>query len=330
MESDENLLVQFDNETWAMEKNLFKKFLEYKKRNGYYNGIDCDVSLAAITSYKLIYPYLNDKQISLQKTSKYKYEFNVDNFIYKGDTLTSALTVIKKYLGFLWKEIDNSKEMKDIEKYQAFYNLFDGVSSKDIPIAKKGKWNEYCYNNAEIIWNAMDDSAKLFLKNYMKLGNYICIPGNTYKCKNSDKYVSFNTARSNYGTWDTVDTLLWKIYQYFETKDIKYIEEIFTCNKKQLTSDFLKWNEDFNIHSWDDFIEVHKLQGFISDRRPVSLKDGNPIQLDIGKNYNAIPTNYDECLKFFETSKDAINYRTKNLYEYIINKVESNKKGEIL
>lgn len=316
---EESLLMQNDDSKWGEEKNSLLKFLEYRKTKGHYKQMDCDVSLAAVVTYKLMYSFLNNKKISAQKANRSKYEFLIeDGTVYRGDTLTSAITTIKRYLGFLWKEIDKSDELKENIKYSDFYDLFEKVSAKGIPCAKEGTWDSYCATpeHANIIWNAMDNEARLFLDNYMRMGNYICIPGNTYAVT-AKIFVSFNTARSNMGKWDTVDTLLWKIYQGFKENNIEYIEKIFTVKSKELAKGFQKCNKDFSITSWDDFIKVHCLQDFIEDGKPISLKSGKPIELDIRDEYDAMPNSYDESVVFFKTLSDLIGYRSKRIWSLV-------------
>lgn len=208
----EDVLSQFDNDKQYNEKNYLKKYLEYKgEKSKIYNGVDCDVSLLCVVIYTLLNKHLNQEDIVNQYGSNLKYEIKNADERYKGDTLTLALHILKLYLGSLWKHIDSNKSKQCKKELKDFHALFQKVATTGIPVAHLGDdWCQYCYEHSDIIWSAMGEEAKLFLKNYNMFGNYMCIPGNSYKV--SDRMcTSFNISRSNMGKWDTVDTLLCKI-----------------------------------------------------------------------------------------------------------------------
>ena len=145
-------------------------------------------------------------------------------------------------------------------QYKDFYELFNTIARTGVPVAPTGDWNSYCYEYSDIIWNAMDEEAKDFLRSYNMFGNYMCIPGNSYQV-NGKVWTSFNMSRSNKGKWDTVDTLLVKIYGYYKYSDVSYLEAIFTDKKTELTEETINWLAGFV--DWNDFINKNALQAFV-------------------------------------------------------------------
>lgn len=322
--------VDYDNDKWSKEENYFKKFLEYKYGSKVYGDVDGDVSLLAVTMYALMNDKLKLEEIAYQNKSKCKYEIQTDKVRYRGDTLTSVITSLKQYLGFLWKKIEQDKKLQENQDYEEFYKLFTRVAYTGIPVVSKdvpGTWEQYCIPKSEIIWAVMDEPVKNFLKSCNKFGNFMCIPGCTYKVREK-KYTSFNMARSNNGKWDTVDILLWKIYMYFWKKDENYLKAIFMVKckeeeldmveliKEELVKETVQWFKDMEFESWEIFVEKNCLEDFVDDESkiPLSMKTGMEISVD-NEEYNALPCNYEESLVFFEQLSKRIDLRSKRILD---------------
>lgn len=307
-----DVLTFFDDEKSSKEENYLKKFLEYKNTKSRYGYADCDVSLPCTTMYALLNNKLDTSNIINQFGSKIKYQIINNSQCFRGDTLTSALHPLKLYLGFYWERINSDTKLQ--KKYADFYRLFKNVSQDHIPVVEEGKWNNYCYENSDTIWNAMDEPAKEFFRCYTKFGNYMCIPADHTK-----RAPSFNQARSKRGKWDTVDTLLIKLYAYFKYNDIQYLKNIFTSNKEELAKETEVWLNSFK--DWNDFLNQNCLHAFVDSNTliPISMKTGKTIGDSEIINYSAMPTNYDECLIFFEQLSNRIKSRTQSIYEKLNN-----------
>ena len=106
---------------------------------------------------------------------------------------------------------------------------------------------------------------------------------------------------------DTVDTLLIKLYAYF--KYIRYsILEKYLYIKQRRTR---KRNTEVWLNSfkdWNDFLNQNCLHAFVDSNTliPISMKTGKNIGDSEIINYSAMPTNYDECLIFFEQLSNRI------------------------
>ena len=310
----------FDGMKLNDEDNYFKRFLEYRSEASIeYKYVDCDASLLCVTMYVLLSNILKMDNILPQYRSSVKYEIRKDGMRFKGDTLTSALYPIKLYLGCLWEKVHENKRLQANEKYLEFYRLFNYVAKTGIPVAPEGEWIEYCLKHSDIIWNVMGEPVKQFLKSYMMFGNYMRIPGNSYLTGNK-RWLSFNTARSNRGKWDTIDTLLIKIYAFYKWHDVTYLESIFTEQHRAIAQETVSWLKEFK--DWETFLEENCLYTFVNSDSliPICMKTGKVINGISVERYNAIPEDYQEFLVFFEQLAERIRTRNICLYKKIIQK----------
>ena len=158
----------------------------------------------------------------------------------------------------------------------------------------------------------MSDESKKFLDNYLKAGNMIAVPE------------FFNKTRSNGGEWDTVDRMLWKIYQYFENgKNDRYLNGLFSGKREAREAALNKcklWFMDAGFNSWPIFVEKNLLQPFVDEDnnwKPISLKTGKAISLKISEDYMPMPTTLTECEVFFKTANNGIGKRCRLIWEKI-------------
>lgn len=311
-----NVISFFEDEVWLSERNYFKKLLEYKTSRGFYGDADCDVSILSMAMYCLLYEYLTSQDVFLQYGSKVKYELKKGNRRFKGDTLTSAITSIKLYLGYLWKEIDENKIKYSRTKFEDFYNIFSGVATTGVPCAKEGGWMKWCANNSSLIWDVMADEVKDFLCAYNDFGNYICIPGESYAL-GERKYTSFNMSRSCFGKKDSVDALLLGFYRYFSTNNILLLEKLFSQKSKEIAIETINWLFEFHINSWENFIKMNCLEDFVDPNSmiPISMKTGEPIT--INDEYNPMPESLEECSTYFSQLSTRIKLRNTRINQHI-------------
>lgn len=310
----------FDGMKLESEDNYFKRFLEYRSEASIeYQYVDCDASLLCVTMYVLLSNILKADNILPQYRSGVKYEIRKGGMRFKGDTLTSALYPIKLYLGCLWEKVHESKRLQANKKYLEFYQLFDYVAKTGIPVAPEGEWIEYCLKHSDTIWNVMDEPVKQFLSSYMMFGNYMRVPGKSYSTGNK-RWTSFNTARSNRGKWDTVDTLLIKIYAFYRWHDVSYLESIFTEQHRAIAQETISWLKEFK--DWKTFLEENCLYAFVNSDSliPICMKTGKTINGISAEKYDAIPKNYQEFLVFFGQLAERIQARNVYLYKKIIQK----------
>lgn len=199
---------------------------------------------------------------------------------------------------------------------------------------KEQKLERYVWKNIDVISEEMRTESKAFYQNIFNCGNYIAVPA-------GDWSASFNMQRSNYGLWDTVDRMLWKIYQYFISgKNEQYLKEMFVDKKEAVCKYVLQWFADFSVDSWDDFVEVHYFQDYVRENEsdmgtkygaPVSLKwsrmngESNKVVyiddiLELESDYEPMPSG-GEFENFFLSANYFLNRRTARIYE----KIRTNK-----
>lgn len=327
----ENALCQFDNEEWYQEQNYLKKYLAYKfDKEAIYNGVDCDVSLLCIVMYVLLSSNIELTDIVDQSESGdgKKYEIRINENRFKGDTLTSPLHLLKLYLGSLWKHIDNNDQLKSEKRYKDFYDLFpDGTANNGkilFPVKNRKEIPACFYKHSDVIWDAMDDEIKCFLRNYYMFGNYMRVPGNSYPV-NENRSTSFNMSRSDFGKRDTVDTLLVKIYAYYKYDDSSYLKSMFTMKQEELTQETLSWLGEFD--GWTDFVDKNALSAFVDEQTmaPICLKTGCPVKENELNSYDAIPKNYEEFLAFFDELSERIALRSESIGEKLSSMKTSGK-----
>lgn len=313
---NENYLIQFED---VDSRNPIKRFFMYKSDFiEEWRGVDCDVSLTAIVSYGLLYNWLGiEKNIHLQDGSSFKYQItSKEGITYLGDTMTSAWTFLKKYLYLLWNSENASVEYKKLfeksnsnltipknKDMDCYETLFDYLAENII--------SDNSFLN--IIDTETSGEAKAFLENYLKAGN--CIVASQ----------DFNKERSGFGKLDTVDRMLWKIYQYFNEKDARYLYQLFNNakNKEKSVQNFKAWMSDAKITSWNNFITNNVLEPFVdmndNEKRPISMKTGVCITDDITVDYNPMPETIEEFEVFFKNLNTRITLRSRLLWNKVLN-----------
>lgn len=97
------------------------------------------------------------------------------------------------------------------------------------------------------------------------------------------------------------------------------MKNIFTSNKEELAKETEVWLNSFK--DWNDFLNQNCLHAFVDSNTliPISMKTGKTIGDSEIINYSAMPTNYDECLIFFEQLSNRIKSRTQSIYEKLNN-----------
>lgn len=304
-----DMLHIFDKKI-SKDWNSIYRFFKYKEDETVYKGVDVDVSLGNIVMYQMLNPNLKKGIIVPQKESYNKYEIVCKENTYRGDTMTSLWTVMRFYLTEMWFSNDSSKQFKEIferrynnlcipknreDEYKNFQSYVEQNMAKD---------NEFF----TIVFNEIVKSEKLteFASSYFLAGNYIEVP------------LEFNTNRSNSGKWDTVDRLLWKIFQYYTTGSDVLLESLFSnlgVNTIANTKAWLQKNK-----SWNLFIENHCLQDFVVNLgngeygKPYSLITGKEIACnnDVLK-YEPIPKDLKELESFCINNSNMIKARTKRM-----------------
>lgn len=220
-------------------------------------------------------------------------------------------------MGFLWESIP---EQGSIE-HNKYKKLFKETTTKHFLYAPEGRWEKYCSENSDIIWEAFDDETKEFMKNVISAGNFITMPVyvNPCRCK-------------QFGGDDTLDTLLWKLYCCFELRKQdgvrlrEYLTKAFRGkNEEAARENVLLWMEIFN-NSWEEFVEYNYLTDAVEsngDRygKPIDLRTGKPIDEEIGAEYNPLPEDIGKCRTILKNYNNLVCKRTNDIYDKLLRNV---------
>lgn len=289
--------AQYADFTWHKD---WRDLFNYKFNNAVKG--DCDRSPVALVTYELIYDYLDLDEKNRCKTKSDRY--------YSGDFTTSAITSFKLYLQYKLQEGNVSME------FSKLFALKNGIicTPPSVPEDDYKGLTDYIYKNisnsefVHTVSNELTGEVNSFIYNCFKSGNFIAVP----EC--------FNSPRSNFGNWDTVDRMMWKIYQYFENgKDIEYLKQLFKHDQDEAACNCINWFEDAGINSWEDFVRVNLLAPFTDDNLvPICLKTGEAIKLPITEQkYEPMPANLAECEVFFKTVNKGIIKRSDLIWDKI-------------
>lgn len=198
---------------------------------------------------------------------------------YGGDTLTSAITVFKRYLAAKIGA-GEAEPLKDYFEATKAGVLASGDLRPDklfeVKIRYADEGGQAGIAFSQMVGEVLSEEAKKFLKNYLTLGNFLPVPP------------GFNSQRSNYGKWDTVDRMLYVLYGYFveESEGTSSLANLFLGGEKLPASveNVQKWMEDFGVSgrgmdNWCKFTEANHFTPFLDEsHRPIALKTGKAIQ----------------------------------------------------
>lgn len=326
-------------------KNNWTDFIRFKEGPA---GGDCDSSAATMLTFKMVYTYLNDGEITPQSKKYNEYQIKKagakycgDTMTYCGDTMTSGWTPLKRYLAYQHQALQD-KTLQD-KNHELFDDFDTWVKVKDdgVPITNfendcKRGFREYCYYFAEQmaapVGQVLSSDCKLFLENVWNQGNMIPVP----------EFFNKARAREDYG--DTIDRMLTYLY-YFIISDgnDKYLKLLFCVEEKcktdieeaekatkavEKTKEWISQvcGEKMNKEAWNTFVEIHFLQPFCNlDKNgiyiPVCMFNNQPLQYAYFPYYEKqlrfLPGTLEECECFFRTCNTAILERSRLIQEKI-------------
>lgn len=251
------------------KKNILK-FIIYKLsaqlNNQEMREFDCDVSINVNTLYKKIYTWLYDYEIENQKTSVYKYELVNKNKFFRGDTMTSALVPLKRYL-----------ELKGINKQKM----------------KESTLEEFILDNINRI--DISENVSSFLHNVHTIGNFIPVPqGFNIGRSNFGRWDSWDLTLQQIFLWYQDNKELNK-----ETND-RALEILFSSSKNKSDCVFhcVEWLKMFP--SWEEFVNDNYLKHFLDNKgKPVLFFKNHTFE-------NPLPQTIEESEEFFKKANICI------------------------
>lgn len=324
----------FDNDTYLEQYNqpgfpnlerldTWADFLVCRSKK---DEVDLDVSPVAMWTYCMMYGWdtnsISKQRETKDREAKYKYQVEHNGHTYRGDTMTSAWTVWRRYMEQKFDKTVPS-ELKNII-YFTSSGVFctppksDAKSFKDYFDKEIVSKPDFCKSFLKVADDYMSEDAKKFFKLYWSVGNFLLVP------------LGFNNGRSDFGEKDTADYMLWVIYRYFESVKSTWMNfenplvGLLSC---QSIRNCELWFSDF-IDPWKNFLETHLLQDFVEDFDdnklcPISYKLSTrdkkvPINI-IAKNgkYFPLPHTSEEFENFFATANSCIKKRGQRIRDKI-------------
>lgn len=243
-------------------------------------NFECDCCCGVTKLYRKVYSWLKDFicESIPGTTVKYQLRHTDKNILFKGDTMTSIFTPIKKYI-----------------------KLKSGIQCTT---SKAEEWELYWLRN---IWNInISEYALDFIWHGYSFANFHPVPK------------GFNRGRSRYGEWDSWDLTLNQIYQwYLDNPQIdmcsnnRALAELFkySGNKEEVIFHCTEWLKTFR--SWGNFVEKNYMQPFL-------LPSGCPKRFFENHTLEyGLPKTLDEYEEFFENAVSCMKKRGNVINDFL-------------
>lgn len=290
---DYNLNLEFD------KYQGIKNWLRYKICDLDY---DCDVSKYAMEVYVGKYEFLSNGIVqpqynnfsSLQKWNRHnlKWEIQVNDTLYSGDTLNSFTTPFNRFANEFISKISNKK----------FKITYIGKSAYDLLLKEFDiVFSDYNLSQVEYSREILDYFDKFATLTHT-IGNLFPVP------------LYFNRERAGKnGEYEFPDILLNSIYEYYLNEDDnKRSFGISVINDKTKIKKTVNWLDSFGDgkEGWDEFIRVYRFSMYLDENsEPIKLWSSHNIKNlkipDIGKDF----------LNYLSYICDCIEKRGKEIFD---------------
>lgn len=270
---DYNLNLEFD------KYQGIKNWLKYRICDMDY---DCDVSKYAMDVYKEKYEFLSTGIVqhqynnfpSFQKWNRHnlKWEIQLNDTLYSGDTLNSFATPFNRFANVFISKLNNKKfKLTYIGKdtYELLLKEFDIVFSD--------------YNLSQV------EYSREIIEYFDKFANLTHTIGNLFPVP-----LYFNKERTGEnGDYEFPDILLKSIYDFYLSKDSNKKEVgISVIKEKKRIDKTVKWLDSFGSGKagWNKFIEVYRFSMYLDEKsEPMELWNNHNIENtktpDIGEEF---------------------------------------------
>lgn len=265
-------------------KAVLKRYLVYKMTAEstikFFKNVDCDSLEVVVKDYRKLFPWLDTFNIREQAFEN-KYElYNNEGFIFRGDTMISIQTTLKKY-------------------------LYLKLGIKKLP--NNVDFNRFIFNNMEFI--DISEECVNFVASMHCMGNFIPVP-------QGFNIGRANFGRFDY--WDLTMDCLYQWYLdnsngYSNDDALELLFRHANVNYKQVTINNTKaWLKMFN--NWEDFLKQNYLYCYV-DRNtlePCRLFEGHSFDHPVPETLEEMEelftnANYFAMTRMEEMGADSIN-----------------------
>lgn len=274
-------------ETNSTKRNVMK-FCIYRLSSNLVDSelksFDCDVSKRVIESFPITYRWLNNFTCTNQKGSSIKYEVINGNRYFRGDTMTSAWTILKGYVK---------------------------LRTSTYTIGENDTWELFILRNVDRI--PLSDAMGDFLQLVHSIGNFMPVP---------QGFNTGRSNFGKWDSWDLTLNQLYQWYKdntpSGSTINNHSLEKLFKndSNKQNSILSCQIWLESFN--TWGQFVKENYLDSFVyKNGTPKTFFENHSLT-------NPTPKTIIEYETFLQTVNACIISRGNSIINFLSEKEDVN------
>lgn len=235
-------VVEDEKKKNLLKLNLYKLSGQLDVRH--IREFDCDSCKDVTEVYNKAYKWLNDYNIEKQRNKTVKYELVKDDVYYRGDTMTSPLTPLKRY--FVLQGFDEKTIRKNFDDF-----VLDNISNINI-----------------------SENASNFICNTHCIGNFFPVP---------QGFNTGRSNFGKWDSWDLVMKQIYLWFQDNPNISVQTNNTALTkllSNSKNVgdaVNHCVQWLKNFS--DWKDFVNGNHLNSYVDSKgKPISLYKNHSLE----------------------------------------------------
>lgn len=235
-------VVEDEKKKNLLKLNLYKLSGQLDVRH--IREFDCDSCKDVTEVYNKAYKWLNDYNIEKQRNKTVKYELVKDDVYYRGDTMTSPLTPLKRY--FVLQGFDEKTIRKNFDDF-----VLDNISNINI-----------------------SENASNFICNTHSIGNFFPVP---------QGFNTGRSNFGKWDSWDLVMKQIYLWFQDNPNISVQTNNTALTkllSNSKNVgdaVNHCVQWLKNFS--DWKDFVNGNHLNSYVDSKgKPISFFKNHSLE----------------------------------------------------
>lgn len=235
-------VVEDEKKKNLLKLNLYKLSGQLDVRH--IREFDCDSCEDVTEVYNKAYKWLNDYNIEKQRNKTVKYELVKDDVYYRGDTMTSPLTPLKRY--FVLQGFDEKTIRKNFDDF-----VLDNISNINI-----------------------SENASNFICNTHSIGNFFPVP---------QGFNTGRSNFGKWDSWDLVMKQIYLWFQDNPNISVQTNNTALTkllSNSKNVgdaVNHCVQWLKNFS--DWKDFVNGNHLNSYVDSKgKPISFFKNHSLE----------------------------------------------------
>lgn len=235
-------VVEDEKKKNLLKLNLYKLSGQLDVRH--IREFDCDSCEDVTEVYNKAYKWLNDYNIEKQRNKTVKYELVKDDVYYRGDTMTSPLTPLKRY--FVLQGFDEKTIRKNFDDF-----VLDNISNINI-----------------------SENASNFICNTHSIGNFFPVP---------QGFNTGRSNFGKWDSWDLVMKQIYQWFQDNPNISVQTNNTALTkllSNSKNVgdaVNHCVQWLKNFS--DWKDFVNGNHLNSYVDSKgKPISFFKNHSLE----------------------------------------------------